>query len=451
MVAATAISLAGQTQVDLRTQSKSVDFSAAQSTKPFQTGPALPATCTVGQMFFVTTAASGQNSYGCTATNVWSAQSSGSSSLTVTTAGTPVGSASAIDFSTGPGILYATSATGSQVSLQASLDTSLVQTSSHQQSGASLYCGSSGGNASAYTCAMSPTLTAYTPGMLINWQPDITGVGGPTTINIDILGARPVTEADGLSNPSSTDILAGRMYPIWYDGSVFRLLGNGGTVGPQGATGPQGPAGLTGPAGATGSTGPQGPQGVAGPTGSTGAAGTGGTTVTSGFWVPSGGDMGPGNYTTVGSANGILCVDYMLPWSTSSWPGHLGAFMEAASGHVAWGIYNPAGSLVAGTGTLNAPGEVRVAFPFTTPPSLSAGVAYGWCMSSDNASDAAFAIPGSGNFGYVSALDSTPHFYRCSNPSTTSGGVITMPSACGAKTAASGNNTSQPTWFLLWN
>ena len=129
-----------------------------------------------------------------------------------------MGSASAIDFSTGPGILYATSATGSQVSLQASLDTSLVQTSSHQQSGASLYCGSSGGNASAYTCAMSPTLTAYTPGMLINWQPDITGVGGPTTINIDILGARPVTEADGLSNPSSTDILAGRMYPIWYDG-----------------------------------------------------------------------------------------------------------------------------------------------------------------------------------------------------------------------------------------
>ena len=42
---AAGIRLAAQTQVDLRTQSKGVDFTAAQSTKPFKSGGALPATC----------------------------------------------------------------------------------------------------------------------------------------------------------------------------------------------------------------------------------------------------------------------------------------------------------------------------------------------------------------------------------------------------------------------
>ncbi len=60
---------AGQTQVDLRTQSKSIDFSAAPSTKPFSSGSSLPAACSVGQMYFVTTAIGGQNMYGCSATN----------------------------------------------------------------------------------------------------------------------------------------------------------------------------------------------------------------------------------------------------------------------------------------------------------------------------------------------------------------------------------------------
>jgi hypothetical protein len=63
-----------QTQVDLRTQSKSVDFSAASLTKPMQTGTSLPATCSVGAMFLNTTAAAGQNVYACTATNTWSVE-----------------------------------------------------------------------------------------------------------------------------------------------------------------------------------------------------------------------------------------------------------------------------------------------------------------------------------------------------------------------------------------
>jgi hypothetical protein len=69
-----AIHLSAQTRVDLRTQSKSVDFSGAASTKPSQTGTVLPATCVVGQTFLNTAAQPGQNWYICTAANTWSVQ-----------------------------------------------------------------------------------------------------------------------------------------------------------------------------------------------------------------------------------------------------------------------------------------------------------------------------------------------------------------------------------------
>jgi hypothetical protein len=66
----------GQTLVDLRTQSKSVDFSGAGSTKPMQTGSSLPSTCAVGQFFFLTTAAAGSNVYGCNPVNTWTVEGS---------------------------------------------------------------------------------------------------------------------------------------------------------------------------------------------------------------------------------------------------------------------------------------------------------------------------------------------------------------------------------------
>ncbi len=63
-----------QTQVDLRTQAKQVDFTAALHTKPVKTGGALPTTCTLGEMIFLTSAPPGANLYACTGTNVWSLQ-----------------------------------------------------------------------------------------------------------------------------------------------------------------------------------------------------------------------------------------------------------------------------------------------------------------------------------------------------------------------------------------
>lgn len=62
------------TAVDLRTQTKDVDFSAALSTKPIQTGTALPASCSIGAMFYLTIAAAGSNLYACTTANTWTVE-----------------------------------------------------------------------------------------------------------------------------------------------------------------------------------------------------------------------------------------------------------------------------------------------------------------------------------------------------------------------------------------
>jgi hypothetical protein len=67
-----------QTQIDLRTQTKSADFSGATFTKPFRTGSTLPSTCSTGEAFFKLNATAGQNLYGCTATNTWTVMSAGS-------------------------------------------------------------------------------------------------------------------------------------------------------------------------------------------------------------------------------------------------------------------------------------------------------------------------------------------------------------------------------------
>src|ERR1039458_5371233 len=64
----------GQTQIDLRTQGKNIDFSSAARTRPSKTGTLLPAVCTIGDTFVKTDAVAGKNLYICTAANVWTVQ-----------------------------------------------------------------------------------------------------------------------------------------------------------------------------------------------------------------------------------------------------------------------------------------------------------------------------------------------------------------------------------------
>jgi hypothetical protein len=66
-----------QTQINLRTQSRDVDFSQAGLTRSFQTGTVLPPVCSPGDLFFNSAGPAGQNVYGCTATNTWALEGGG--------------------------------------------------------------------------------------------------------------------------------------------------------------------------------------------------------------------------------------------------------------------------------------------------------------------------------------------------------------------------------------
>lgn len=56
-----------------------VDFRSAASTAPAKSGTALPSSCEVGQAYFKTDAAAGQNLYLCTAANTWTPAAGGGS------------------------------------------------------------------------------------------------------------------------------------------------------------------------------------------------------------------------------------------------------------------------------------------------------------------------------------------------------------------------------------
>jgi hypothetical protein len=222
--------VAGQTKVDLSVQSKNVDFSGAPETKPIKTGTALPGTCNAGDMFLLLSAPAGANVYVCVTSNIWSVQTgsggsgSGTGNVSLENNGAAVGSEAVEDFISGLGLLNALSDTGTQLNIQQTIDPAVVQTRASSQAGTSRLCTSASGSASAYTCFMNPTLTLYSAGMVLYWVPDVGGGGGATTINIDTLGATPVMLADGINSPTVADITAGKLYALWYDGNVMRLL-----------------------------------------------------------------------------------------------------------------------------------------------------------------------------------------------------------------------------------
>lgn len=217
-----------QTQVDLRTQTKMVDFSGAPSTRPVKTGTTLPALCSIGDLFFNTAAAAGANLYACVTVNVWALETGGGTgdggSLTIEADGTVVGTRPIGNFVTGFGILNTLSDTGAQINIQHAVDTAVILTKASAQSGAPVLCAPTSGSATTFTCSMSPTLTAYTTGMALAWKPDVSGTGSAITLNIDTLGAKPVKLADGTTDPTSVDVIVGRLYNIWYDGAVFRMI-----------------------------------------------------------------------------------------------------------------------------------------------------------------------------------------------------------------------------------
>jgi hypothetical protein len=171
------------------------------------------------------------NVYGCTAGSTWTLQSGGGGggggSVTIQNDGNVVGARTVENLVQGTGLVTAISETGTAINVQQIVDSAMIQTRAGEQSGIALLCASGGGSSTAYTCAMSPTLATYAPGMMVQWRPDVSGASGATTLNIDTLEAKAVKLADGATDPTAADLVAGRLYSPWYDGVVFRLQAPG--------------------------------------------------------------------------------------------------------------------------------------------------------------------------------------------------------------------------------
>jgi len=285
--------LSAQTQVDLASQGKSADFSGFGTTKPMKTGTQVPASCTLGEFFFLVGALPGNNLYACTNTNVWSQMAglpqvsgqtgnvlatdglgvqwtaltgdlqgpatglrvtglqnravgnltpvdgqvlqwngttmqwephgiTGSGGVTVKSNAVTVGQETTLNFQPGFGVLQSLLDAGSQISIQQSVDSAIVETRANLQAAGSLSCNSSATSGNQYQCGLNPSLSAYQAGIVVYWQPDVSPTAA-ATLNIDTLGAKPVLLRDG-SNPETVDLIAGETYPIWYDGAAFRLM-----------------------------------------------------------------------------------------------------------------------------------------------------------------------------------------------------------------------------------
>ncbi len=217
---------AAQSEIYLSTQARNVDFSAAGFTKPIKTGSALPGSCSVGELFFETTAPAGANLFACTSANTWSVQAGNGAggSVGVAANGVLTGVRPTINVISGTGIQSVLADTGSQINVQLQIDSSVVQSKGDEQGGGTVLCASSSGSSSTYTCALTPAASGYVKGMVLHWIPDLAGAGGATTLNVNTLGAVPVKMGDGVTDPSVGDVQAGQMYVLWYDGSAFRMV-----------------------------------------------------------------------------------------------------------------------------------------------------------------------------------------------------------------------------------
>jgi hypothetical protein len=129
--------------------------------------------------------------------------------------------------------------------------------------------GRDSGAANALAVTLNPKPVTYTAGLKIFILVAATNTG-TTTLNVNNLSPRPVRHPGGVIELAPSDLLAGAIALVYYDGAVFQLLYTAKPVaGPAGATGPTGAQGATGAVGATGAKGATGNTGARGPAGST--------------------------------------------------------------------------------------------------------------------------------------------------------------------------------------
>ena len=214
--------LLGQTQIDLETQSKSVNFENTPHTKPIRAVAILPSTCLLNEVVLWTAAPPGGNIYVCLLADSWVPQGV-SGTLTVQNSGQSAGASQTQNFVAGTGILNIITDLPGKVNIQQSIDSALVVTKTNLRSGDALACDSAPSIPPAFACSMFPALTNYTRGMVLNWMPAAGGTDGAATLTVDLLDPKPLMRADGFTPATGADIEAGQLYSVWFDGAAFRL------------------------------------------------------------------------------------------------------------------------------------------------------------------------------------------------------------------------------------
>ncbi|MED1419011.1 hypothetical protein [Bacillus smithii] len=89
------------------------------------------------------------------------------------------------------------------------------------------------GSANAYSVALNPAPTSYVEGMAVSVKINVDNTG-PSTININGLGAVPIKKPNG-NDVSAGNLKAGSIYTLRYNGTNFILQGEGGEYGTAGA------------------------------------------------------------------------------------------------------------------------------------------------------------------------------------------------------------------------
>lgn len=457
-----------QTQVSLRTQTKSADLSAVGPTKPMQTGATLPAACGTGEMFFLTTAAAGSNLYTCAATNAW----------------TEVVSLASV--TQGTGTIVTT--VGSTINL--AVDPALIPTRTVVQASTSNICTPTSSSATAVTCTMNPTLAAYSNGMLVELTWNV-ACAGTETLAIDGLAPTNLREADGATILKTTDCAsgqgasgAGQTNVFSYDGthSVFKLVGgglsSGSVTGPGSATANDGACfnGNTGTIVKDCGFAPQ-PALTLTTSGSSGAATlsggalnipqySGGPTLLGASgqqWIPGIGSLVPSNDTYPQVTNALWLesglagrIDFMHFYMPGAWTANSLTVNITTAGastcHASFGVMNDARtSLLVNSGVLTSattlkcnPGTVPSVITITSstsPAATGLGTQYpaGWywlVKTTDDGTLAMTAVSNAASSLFVPILNAvtTQTGYATANQCTTTNAVLpasfSSPGAC---------------------
>jgi hypothetical protein len=78
-----------------------------------------------------------------------------------------------------------------------------------------LYCGTSTGSSNAYIASPSPSLTAYTDGLVISFAANFSNTAA-STINISSLGVKTIKRLDGTTDLTTGDIISGQLVTLQY-------------------------------------------------------------------------------------------------------------------------------------------------------------------------------------------------------------------------------------------